>query len=137
MAASNTSHRLSRFFTKDFCQKFFFWLEFEIFSFESLIFFTIWVGAFCHSLSFWNLSNFELNFVPNQVFPFCSNSIFSVLLQFKFARFVRILVFEFWNNLIFKFFFFTMVVSEFFPNFSFWVFFSQFNLIILLQFDSF
>ena len=90
--------------TKDFCQKVFFWLEFDflIFSsslFELLNFFslTIWVVKFCHSLSFWNLSNFELNFVPIQVFGFCYNSCF-----------------EFCYNIIFFLFCYSLSCSVFF-----------------------
>ena len=59
------------FLIKDFCQNLFFWLEFE---FLSVV--TIWFVEFWQSLNFWNLSNFELNFVPIQVFEFCYYSRF-------------------------------------------------------------
>ena len=136
MTASKTSHRLSscqvvlnkRPLSETgflYYQNLSFWV---LSQFESLSFVTIWVVDICHSLSFWKLSNFELSFVPIQVFEFLSCWILS---HIEFLKFVKLWVefcpnLSFWVMLQFKFLSFgTNKNFEFCNNISFWAF-SQF-----------
>ena len=98
-----TSHRVSRCHYYYFlnCQILSFWVlsRFEFLSCHNLSFVTILVFEFCHCLSFWVLSQFEvLSFVTIWVFEFCHNLSFWFLSQFEVLSFVIIRVFEFCHN---------------------------------------
>ena len=69
---------------------------------ELLSLITIWVFEFCHSLSFWVLSQFTfLNFGTFWVFKFCHILTFWALSHFMFLAFVTFWLFEFF--LLFEF----------------------------------
>ena len=129
MAASNTSHRLSR------CQVV---LNKRLLS-EIVLLIRIWVFEFCYIFSCWVSSQFELlNFVTFWVLSnwveFCPNSRFfsfvtiqvdELFLQFRFLSFVTIWI---------VYFLFTILVIKFCPNVSFWFSFFFFSQIKLISF---
>ena len=108
MSATNTFHWLSRYQVV---------LNKRLLS-EIILLIRMWVFEFCHNISCWVLSQFELlNFVTLWVFEidqtlrwnssqfkflsFLPLVFFLVLLQLYFLSFVTIWVFEFFNNLSF------------------------------------
>ena len=93
MAASNTSHRLSR------CQVF---LNKRLLS-EIILLNMIWVFKVCKNLSCWVLTQLELmNFVTVWVLEVCQTLIW-IMSQCKLLSFVTIQVFEFCYHLFFEF----------------------------------
>ena len=93
-------------------------------------FFTIWDFVFCHILSLWVMTQFELNFVT---FWILSHLSFWVLSHFDFWSFVK-----FWvvTNLVLEFLSFVTIWVEFCHNLSFWVF-LNFSFQVLSPFELF